>query len=261
MWILVLAAIAAGALAALPPSTWRDAQRLMQGRLDALEAAVGPVAERATHWLADGAGTLREAFGAGSSGPTLSGFARVVDGDTLKIRGTQVRLYGIDAPERAQRCRAGGRRWPCGREAARALSRRIGGRTVVCEERDRDRYGRSVGVCRAGGEDLNASMAAAGWAFAYRRYSLRYLPEEWAGEGGRPRHLARRRGSTVGLAQGQAPRMTGNFLPDFHPVATHGSEAAVPCLVRENAVHTTPEERRRQRGPPRLVHDKWEAKD
>ena len=177
---LVLAAIAAGAFAALPPSTWRDAQRLMQGRLDVLEEAIRPVAERATHWLADGASTLREAFGTGSTSPTLSGFARVVDGDTLKIRGTQVRLYGIDAPERAQRCRAGERPWPCGRDAARALSRRIGGRTVVCEERDRDRYGRTVGVCRAGGEDLNASMAAAGWAFAYRRYSLTYLPEEWA---------------------------------------------------------------------------------
>ncbi len=179
-WILVLVAIAAGAFAALPASTWRDAQRMMQGPLDVLEEALGPVAKRAAHWLADGAGTLREVFGAGSSGPTLSGFARVVDGDTLKIRGTQVRLYGIDAPERAQRCRAGGRRWPCGRDATRALSMQIGGRTVVCEERDRDRYGRSVGVCRAGGEDLNASMAAAGWAFAYRRYSLSYLPEEWA---------------------------------------------------------------------------------
>ena len=161
-WILVLVAIAAGAFAALPASTWRDAQRMMQGPLDVLEEALGPVAKRAAHWLADGAGTLREVFGAGSSG------------------GTQVRLYGIDAPERAQRCRAGGRRWPCGRDATRALSMQIGGRTVVCEERDRDRYGRSVGVCRAGGEDLNASMAAAGWAFAYRRYSLSYLPEEWA---------------------------------------------------------------------------------
>ena len=180
MGVLVLVAIVAGAFAALPPSIWRDAQRLMPGRPDVLEEAVRPVAERAAHWLADGAGTLREAFGAGGSGATLSGFARVVDGDTLKIRGTQIRLHGIDAPEREQRCRAGGRRWSCGREAARALSRQIGGRIVVCEERDRDRYGRTVGVCRAGGEDLNASMAAAGWAFAYRKYSLSYLPEEWA---------------------------------------------------------------------------------
>ena len=35
-------------------------------------------------------------------------------------------------------------------------------------------------VCRAGGEDVNASMAAAGWAFAYRKYSRSYVAEEWA---------------------------------------------------------------------------------
>ena len=60
--------------------------------------------------------------------------------------------------------------------------------------------------------------------------------------------------------------MTGNLLPDFHPVVTHGNEAAVQCLVRDKAVHTTPEERGRPRGLPWLVHDElahdeWEAKD
>ena len=55
--------------------------------------------------------------------------------------------------------------------------------------------------------------------------------------------------------------MTGDSLPDSHPVVTHGSEAAVQCLVRDKAVHTTPEERGRQRRLRRLVHDKWEAKD
>ncbi len=112
--------------------------------------------------------------------PTLSGGARVIDGDTLEVGGAKVRLYGIDAPESAQRCRSGGRTWSCGREAARALARRIGSRRVACKERDRDRYGRMVAVCWVEGEDVNAWMAARGWAFAYRRYSMSYVVEEAA---------------------------------------------------------------------------------
>ena len=194
--MLPLVAIVAGAFAALPPSTWRDAQHLVQGRLDALKEAIGPATEQAADWLADGAGAVRDAFGQRSSDATLSGSARVVDGDTLEIRGTRVRLHGIDAPESGQRCRAGERSWPCGREAPRALSGRIGGRTVVCEERDRDRYGRVVAVCRAGGEDVNAWMAAAGWAFAYRQYSRSYLAEEWAAKAASCR-LRRRAGGDI----------------------------------------------------------------
>ena len=55
--------------------------------------------------------------------------------------------------------------------------------------------------------------------------------------------------------------MIGNFLPDFHPVVSHGSEVAVQCLVRDKAMRTTPEERGRQRGLHWLAHDEWEAKD
>ena len=110
--------------------------------------------------------------------PALSGLARVVDGDTLDVERVRVRLHGIDAPESAQRCRASGRLWPCGQEATRALARRIGGRPVACEERDRDRYGRVVAVCTVAGRDLNRWMVAEGWAFAYRRYSRAYVAAE-----------------------------------------------------------------------------------
>ena len=178
-------AIAVGAFAVLPLSTWRDVERTVRGHFDALEETVGPATERAADWLTDGEGALRDAFGAGSPGATLSGSARVVDGDTLEIRGTRVRLHGIDAPESGQSCRAGGRRWHCGREATRALSGRLGGRTVACEERDRDRYGRVFAVCRAGNGNVNAWMAAEGWAFAYRKYSRSYVAEEAAAKAAR----------------------------------------------------------------------------
>ena len=113
-------------------------------------------------------------------GPTLSGRARVIDGDTLALRGKRIRLFGIDTPESAQTCRTGGAQWRCGERATRALAGRIGGSTVACGERDRDRYERVVAVCRAPGVDLNAWMVQSGWALAYRRFSRAYVDEERA---------------------------------------------------------------------------------
>ena len=45
----------------------------------------------------------------------LAGQASVIDGDTLEIHGTRIRLRGIDAPESDQLCRNGGREhYRCG---------------------------------------------------------------------------------------------------------------------------------------------------
>ena len=92
----------------------------------------------------------------GLAAAEISGPAKVIDGDTIKIRGAKIRLHGIDAPESAQVCKAKEKSYRCGTSATLALGRRIAGKSVSCDERDRDRYGRIVAVCHAGGEDLNA---------------------------------------------------------------------------------------------------------
>ena len=173
---LALVATAVLAAAAIAPSAWVDAKHMMRDHLDVLEHTLASVTVHVAAWV--GVGTERDALTRGSKGATISGPARVVDGDTLEVRGARMRLYGIDAPESKQRCRKGGRTWSCGREAARALAQAIGSRTVVCEARDRDRYGRVVAVCRSRGADVNAWMVAEGWAFAYRKYSRDYVGEE-----------------------------------------------------------------------------------
>lgn len=109
----------------------------------------------------------------------LEGSARVVDGDTLAIRGISVRLIGIDAPERAQSCERGGEAWACGVWAGEALRAMVGGREVACEGREQDPYGRLLATCRIGGRELNALLVREGAAVAYRRYSARYVAEEW----------------------------------------------------------------------------------
>ena len=169
----------------------------MRWHLRSIEAMARPAAERSADWFERQKHALRDRLGwieieagnaaevrkvepvriAGGSG-AFTGPARVIDGDTLDVGGVRIRLHGIDAPESKQSCQAGGKRWSCGHEATRALSGRIGGRSVSCQERDRDRYGRVVAVCSASGTDLNAWMVAEGWAFACRWYSNAYVAQE-----------------------------------------------------------------------------------
>jgi endonuclease YncB( thermonuclease family) len=114
-----------------------------------------------------------------SGGPTLTGRARVIDGDTIELSGTRIRIFGIDAPEKHQFCQDGtGNRYGCGMRALNALEGRIDGQTLVCEKRDTDRYGRSVAVCRQGDADVGAWMVESGWAVAYRRYGGDYAAAE-----------------------------------------------------------------------------------
>ena len=50
----------------------------------------------------------------------LAGQASVVDGDTLEIHGTRIRLWGIDAPETTQLCRNDeSLQYRCGAKAAK----------------------------------------------------------------------------------------------------------------------------------------------
>jgi len=115
----------------------------------------------------------------GSGSPPIVGTALIVDGDTLRIGGTRIRLRGIDAPESEQTCSdTNGDEYRCGQRVTTALSNKIGGRTVSCERRDVDRYGRIVAVCRIGDEDLNSWLVSEGHAVAYTRYSFKYVPEE-----------------------------------------------------------------------------------
>jgi endonuclease YncB( thermonuclease family) len=113
--------------------------------------------------------------------PLVSGDARVIDGDTIDVSGTRIRLEGIDAPETAQTCsRNPAGSWPCGREAQKALARMIEGRQVACTAEGYDRYGRMLGVCSVGSEDVNAAMVRNGYAWAFVKYSTRYTSEEAA---------------------------------------------------------------------------------
>lgn len=108
----------------------------------------------------------------------FAGPAVVVDGDTLHVGGERVRLFGVDAPELSQTCGAGASGVACGQLAADWLRSSVQGRVLQCVSVGTDRYGRLVARCRVGRADLGRSIVEAGWATAYRKYSLDYVDME-----------------------------------------------------------------------------------
>jgi endonuclease YncB( thermonuclease family) len=107
---------------------------------------------------------------------TLSGKAQIVDGDTLKIGSTSIRLIGIDAPERNQKCTRQNEQYSCGRTSTRALKKLISGRAINCIGWQKDRYRRFLATCYLRGVDpskpsLNQIMVRQGWAVSYNDYT------------------------------------------------------------------------------------------
>jgi endonuclease YncB( thermonuclease family) len=131
----------------------------------------------------------------------VSGFAQAIDGDSLRLDGRDVRLSGIDAPELRQSCDTRERRpYPCGDVARLALRDMLAGRIVTCRLSGRDRYGRSLASCEAGGADVGAALVRRGHAVAYRRYereeaaARREALALWAGTFERPSEWRKARG-------------------------------------------------------------------
>lgn len=104
----------------------------------------------------------------------------VVDGDSLRAGNEDIRLDGVDAPELRQTCiDEGGREWPCGRAARQHLRALIAHAVVSCPPRGRDRYGRTLAVCSAGGvADIGEAMVRDGYAVNYDRFTSRYATAE-----------------------------------------------------------------------------------
>lgn len=103
---------------------------------------------------------------------TITGPARVIDGDTIVVGPTRVRLARIDAPELHQPCLdRNGVGYACGWSARTALESVIGDHSVTCQGTSQDLWGRTIAVCSAGSvPDLGAEMVKLGWAIDYRAY-------------------------------------------------------------------------------------------
>ena len=131
-------------------------------------------------------------FSAVSSGKTIFGKAKVIDGDTIHIYKNKIRLHAIDAPETNQTCNKNNKVWNCGIESTKFLKKLIGKNKIECITTGKDQYNRFIGICYKNNLDLNSEMVLNGWAIAYRYYSMDYVKEEeeakqkkigiWSGE-------------------------------------------------------------------------------
>jgi len=95
-----------------------------------------------------------------SATEVLVGRVSVVDGDTLEMHSNRIRLHGIDAPESGQSCiDEKNNTYRCGQLSANRMASYVSGKTVHCEIKDKDRYGRLVAACSVDDVDVNELIA------------------------------------------------------------------------------------------------------
>ena len=80
----------------------------------------------------------------------IIGLAEVIDGDSIKIDGLEIRLLGIDAVEAAQICQRDGSAWQCGAEAKAILADFVDGQKISCSAHGLDIYKRTLATCYSG---------------------------------------------------------------------------------------------------------------
>ena len=109
------------------------------------------------------------------------GFAdslRVVDGDTIVLNGEKIRFSGIDSPELKQTCLKGDEKVFCGKSAKMLLIEKIGNEIPKCISEGKDTYKRTLAECFIKGESLSSYLVRSGYAFAYRKYSKKFIKDE-----------------------------------------------------------------------------------
>ena len=117
-------------------------------------------------------------------GDIISGKALVIDGDTIKINSKKVRLFGIDAPEKKQKCKkmllsiyilSFDKSYDCGILSTNKLKNKIKDNIIICKSKGKDRYKRIIAECFKDKTNLNSWLVRNGYAVAYLKYSKKYL--------------------------------------------------------------------------------------
>jgi len=94
----------------------------------------------------------------------VRGRATVISGDTLIVQGQRMRLYGIDAPEKGQRCQWPNKEIDCGIISRAALLDLIAPVDITCRRRQATKDGTWIASCDAEGFDVSRNMIYTGWA-------------------------------------------------------------------------------------------------
>tara|TARA_Y100001949_G_C15723670_1_gene216284 strand:+ start:57 stop:521 length:465 start_codon:yes stop_codon:yes gene_type:complete len=102
----------------------------------------------------------------------------VIDGDTIKINNIKYRFSGIDTPEINQTCTKDEEIVFCGLIVKKRLIEKIGNQIPNCITEGTDRYNRIIAECFVNNESLSKYLVRNGYAFAYRKYSKKFIVDE-----------------------------------------------------------------------------------
>ena len=109
---------------------------------------------------------------------SLANNLKVIDGDTIVLNGEKIRFSGIDTPELKQTCLQNNEVVDCGISAKILLIKKIGNSTPQCIREGKDIYKRTLAECFVKGESLSKFLVRSGYAFAYRKYSKKFIKDE-----------------------------------------------------------------------------------
>ena len=103
---------------------------------------------------------------------------KIIDGDTIHLNGEKIRFTGIDTPELKQTCTKNNEVILCGIEARKLLIKKIGQNEVQCKKEGKDQYKRTLAECFVKDLSLSSFLVREGYAFAYRKYSKKFVYDE-----------------------------------------------------------------------------------
>ena len=103
---------------------------------------------------------------------------KIIDGDTIRLNGEKIRFTGIDTPELKQTCIKNNEVILCGIEARKLLIKKIGKNEVQCTKEGKDQYKRTLAECFVKDLSLSSFLVREGYAFAYRKYSKKFVNDE-----------------------------------------------------------------------------------
>lgn len=148
----------------------------------------------------------------------------VTDGDTIKfLTDTQqqikVRLYGIDAPEKAQ---------GFGNQSKQKLSQLTFGKKIQLEVVDTDRYHRHVGILRINNQNINEKMIDSGLAHVYETYCKKDFCAKWKIKQDKAKQ------EKLGLWSQTSPIEPWNFRRAGRSIAAEKSAKSKPKVLKSS---------------------------
>jgi len=118
-------------------------------------------------------------------GAVIEGAATMVDADIVTIGEARIILFGVDAPEKRQKCTdADGQQWNCYETVRREMELLVEAGPWTCMQHgEADRFKSVYAVCEVDGTNVNSQLVRQGLAVAYIEQSDLFEADQDAAKG------------------------------------------------------------------------------